>query len=65
MTKKQVRECLKKRFGDDCRIVDIDIFTESFTFVNVITISRNHVVWKNCFEIVDGEMVLLETKLLR
>lgn len=64
MTKKQVKEAYAAKFDTkDGRIVDIDIFTAYGDFVNIITISRNHCVWKESFEIVDGELIYLDSKL--
>ena len=65
MTKKQIRESFITDFLDDGeRIVDINKFDAYYTFVNIVTISKNHVIWKYCFEIVDGNLVFLDSKLL-
>lgn len=66
MTKKQIREYYNTRIslGDE-RIVDIDPWTVgNDNFVIIITITKNHVIWKNFFEIVDNELKTLETKIL-
>lgn len=65
MTKKQIREYFNTHCSDgDERIVDIDIFDAYDTFVNIVTISKNHVIWKSCFEIVDGKLAFLDSKCL-
>ena len=63
MTKKQIKEYYNTHFNDtNDRIVDIDIFDAYSTFANIITISRNHVVWKTSFEIENGKMIYLDSK---
>lgn len=62
MTKKQIRDYYNNHFnfGGE-RVVDIDVNVCEFTFVNIIIITKNHVVYRECYEIVDNTLKFLST----
>ena len=73
MTKAEVKRYYKERLDDHSgnRIVDIDIFDLCGSHhVNIVTISKNHVVWRTMYAVVrwaDGSVRLryINTRLLQ
>lgn len=63
MTKAEI----KKQLSERVKILKeriVDIYITEYDVIEVITISKNHCVWKHYYEIIDNVLQLLDVDLL-